>query len=154
MIMAEDKQALLSDSEDTTAIEGEVSHRRHDKPRFALLIALGFLAALSLVLAVALAIKQPTDQQCARQISSFCLCTPDTSSTTHQPADRPFAAPLLDVVEYEERDFENDFDQKSIYRGPPTPSIEDAWDKLWRRRVTQRSLLRQKITPVLTFRDS
>lgn len=40
-------------------------------------------------------------------------------------------APLNDVVEYEEVDFVNPFAHQTIYRGPPTPQLEAAWEKLW-----------------------
>lgn len=42
-------------------------------------------------------------------------------------------APLLEAVEYEEVNWTNDFDQPSIYRGPPNPQREKAWENLWRR---------------------
>jgi hypothetical protein len=30
-------------------------------------------------------------------------------------------------------DFENEFDHKTVYRGPPTPKLEKAWEELfWR----------------------
>jgi hypothetical protein len=40
-------------------------------------------------------------------------------------------APLLEAVEYNTYNFENQFEQPSIYRGPPTPEIEKAWEELW-----------------------
>lgn len=40
-------------------------------------------------------------------------------------------APLQEVVEYEEVDFVNPFAHDTIYRGPPTPELEDAWADLW-----------------------
>lgn len=39
-------------------------------------------------------------------------------------------APALEAVEYHDIDFINDFNSTSIYRGPPTPEREEAWDKL------------------------
>lgn len=42
-----------------------------------------------------------------------------------------FQAPLNDAIEYTEFDFENPFAHPSIYRGPPTPELETAWDELW-----------------------
>jgi hypothetical protein len=43
-----------------------------------------------------------------------------------------YEAPANIAIEYEERDFDNDFAHDTIYRGPPTPALEQAWDKLWR----------------------
>ena len=40
-------------------------------------------------------------------------------------------APLLDVVEYEEVEFTNDFAHQTKYRGPPTFELEAEWKKLW-----------------------
>ncbi|MCJ1225796.1 hypothetical protein MMC12_002445 [Toensbergia leucococca] len=40
-------------------------------------------------------------------------------------------SPALDVVRYEEVEFQNLFDEPSIYRGPPTAEREQAWQDLW-----------------------
>ncbi|MCJ1475783.1 hypothetical protein MMC13_004447 [Lambiella insularis] len=37
----------------------------------------------------------------------------------------------MDAVEYEELNWQNEFRQPSIYRGPPTLERERAWDELW-----------------------
>lgn len=42
-------------------------------------------------------------------------------------------APVHDAVTYHDVTFKNDFDQKSIYRGPPSPDVEEAWAELWER---------------------
>lgn len=39
-------------------------------------------------------------------------------------------APALEAVEYETYTFQNKFTQMSIYRGPPTPEREAAWESL------------------------
>ncbi|KAI3343794.1 hypothetical protein F4824DRAFT_441285 [Ustulina deusta] len=36
-----------------------------------------------------------------------------------------------DIVEYYDTNFENEFAHKTKYRGPPTPEIEAAWDRIW-----------------------
>ncbi|RGP72661.1 multidrug resistance [Fusarium longipes] len=41
-------------------------------------------------------------------------------------------APMHEAIELVEYDFNHDFDVGSKYRGPPTPELEEAWDKLWR----------------------
>ena len=42
-----------------------------------------------------------------------------------------YIAPLLDVVEYEDVNFDNDFAHQTEYRGPPTKELEEEWNKLW-----------------------
>ena len=44
---------------------------------------------------------------------------------------RWYVAPLLDVVEYEDVNFDNDFAHQTKYRGPPTQELEEEWNKLW-----------------------
>ena len=44
---------------------------------------------------------------------------------------RCYVAPLLDVVEYEDVNFDNDFAHQTKYRGPPTKELEEEWSKLW-----------------------
>ncbi|KUJ15076.1 uncharacterized protein LY89DRAFT_589180 [Mollisia scopiformis] len=39
-------------------------------------------------------------------------------------------APALEAVEYITQDFSDAFNSTSIYRGPPTRELEDAWEKL------------------------
>jgi hypothetical protein len=48
--------------------------------------------------------------------------------------DTNISAPLLEAVVYYEVDWANNFHQESIYRGTPTPELELAWDRLWRRK--------------------
>ena len=42
-----------------------------------------------------------------------------------------YVAPLLDVVVYEDVNFDNDFAHQTKYRGPPTKELEEEWNKLW-----------------------
>ncbi|KAI0158113.1 hypothetical protein GGR57DRAFT_459069 [Xylariaceae sp. FL1272] len=70
------------------------------------------LLALYSVLVVTVTRRTFTDEECGRQVSLW--------------------SPLNEAIEYVEYDFENDFDQPSIYRGPPTLELEAAWDALWR----------------------
>ncbi|KAI1126440.1 hypothetical protein F5Y10DRAFT_267103 [Nemania abortiva] len=42
------------------------------------------------------------------------------------------AAPALAGIEMEEVTFQNSFNEPSVYRGPPTPELEDAWHNLYR----------------------
>jgi hypothetical protein len=46
-------------------------------------------------------------------------------------------APLLDepdLIKYSEFDLPLYFNEKTEYRGPPTPEREIMWEKLWHRR--------------------
>lgn len=40
-------------------------------------------------------------------------------------------APALEAVEYVDVQFQNKFNEHSIYRGKPTPELEKAWLDLW-----------------------
>lgn len=42
-----------------------------------------------------------------------------------------YVAPMWDAVEFWEGDLINYFNHSTIYRGPPTPEREKAWDDLW-----------------------
>jgi hypothetical protein len=44
-------------------------------------------------------------------------------------------APVMEAVDYVEYDFDNAFDSKNIYRGPPTPERDAAWAKLYNREL-------------------
>jgi hypothetical protein len=37
----------------------------------------------------------------------------------------------MEAVEYVDVQFQNKFNEKSIYRGKPTPELERAWLDLW-----------------------
>ena len=40
-------------------------------------------------------------------------------------------APANEAVEYETINFDNAFAHQTVYRGPPTPELETAWQELW-----------------------
>ncbi|KAF2798866.1 hypothetical protein K505DRAFT_232421, partial [Melanomma pulvis-pyrius CBS 109.77] len=40
-------------------------------------------------------------------------------------------APANEAVDYVNMDFVNPFAHDTIYRGPPTPQLEKAWEELW-----------------------
>ncbi|KUL80348.1 hypothetical protein ZTR_09709 [Talaromyces verruculosus] len=68
------------------------------------------LFGISLAGAIFTILRTPTDAQCARVLSTY--------------------SPALEAVEYETYTFQNSFNQSSIYRGPPTPERENAWNEL------------------------
>lgn len=59
---------------------------------------------------------------------------------------------MHEAVEFVEYDFHHDFDVQSEYRGPPTPELEAAWEKLWNcrsiRRVYSVIVLNYLVDPV------
>lgn len=69
------------------------------------------LMVLLVVVTTAYLTKSPTDQECGNRTQVW--------------------SPLQHVVEYESYDFDNAFAHQTIYRGPPTPELEEAWSKLW-----------------------
>lgn len=81
---------------------------------------LGLLVYLSMT-------RKPTDQQCTKKLNLYCQSLP---IFPHTATSNPPTAPMLEAVEYVEKDFSNEFNSTSIYRGPPTPEREAAWDKL------------------------
>ncbi|RAL04921.1 oxidase ustYa family protein [Aspergillus ibericus CBS 121593] len=85
----------------------ELLSRKERKLRF----SLSGIIMLSIILLVALYTQRPSDLQCAKQLSSW--------------------SNMWDAVEFYEGDFDNAFAHPSIYRGPPTPEREYAWDRLW-----------------------
>lgn len=82
-------------------------------------------------LLTAYVLKEPSDQECHRRLSVWC--TPELHCIKWGSAFVLIEcqAPLNDAIEYSELDFENPFAHPSIYRGPPTPELETAWDELW-----------------------
>ncbi|ATY67298.1 tat pathway signal sequence [Cordyceps militaris] len=53
----------------------------------------------------------PSEVECAKATSSY--------------------SPVLSSLDFWEGNFENGFMRESIYRGPPTRDLEQAWDDLW-----------------------
>lgn len=77
-----------------------------------------------------------SDLQCARQVSAYCKsfrmtsCKPRKLDNTTELMN---TAPLLeepDLVRYSEYDLPLYFNEKTDYRGPPTPEREILWEKL------------------------
>ncbi|KAI0474681.1 hypothetical protein F4859DRAFT_514530 [Xylaria cf. heliscus] len=70
------------------------------------------LLVCSSTVLLALILKTPGDKQCGIQTSVW--------------------SPANEAIEYENIEIENGFGHESPYRGPPTPELEQAWEKLWR----------------------
>ncbi|KAE9980044.1 hypothetical protein BLS_009226 [Venturia inaequalis] len=64
--------------------------------------------------------------------SDFADDDSQTSMSDHASLLRkkPAWPPALEAVEYVDADFADSFNSTSIYRGPPIPEREEAWDKL------------------------
>ncbi|KAJ3528758.1 hypothetical protein NM208_g10061 [Fusarium decemcellulare] len=65
---------------------------------------------------------------------SFALVTyvPRRCSDTECGKQVSIWSPMNEAIEYFESDLNTEFDHQTQYRGPPTPELETAWDKLWR----------------------
>ncbi|KAI3323785.1 hypothetical protein HD806DRAFT_522347 [Xylariaceae sp. AK1471] len=74
--------------------------------------AILFLLVCAFALLLALVLKRPTDKQCGIQTTIW--------------------SPANEAIEYEMTELENGFAHESVYRGPPTPEREKAWERLWR----------------------
>ena len=66
-------------------------------------------------------------------MSDHLWCTHLANSNLRGPWLIHSAAPLNEAIAYEDLDLVNPFDHQTVYRGPPTPAIEQAWDNLWLR---------------------
>ncbi|KAI0468035.1 hypothetical protein F4859DRAFT_222768 [Xylaria cf. heliscus] len=70
-----------------------------------------FLFGAFLLVAVSALTKEPTDKKCAERLTVW--------------------SPAFEAVEIVDVQFENQFMEKSMYRGPPTVEREKAWLSLW-----------------------
>ncbi|KAF9888833.1 hypothetical protein FE257_008202 [Aspergillus nanangensis] len=122
--MAQEQRPFLSsfpkheedetDDEPTQQFELPPFHRRKDFTLRLICIveALGLLA-LSLAI-VLIAQRKHSNLECTRQVSAY--------------------SPLLeepDLVKYSDQDLPLYFNEKTEYRGPPTPEREILWETLW-----------------------
>lgn len=98
----------------------------------------GIIAALLTALFVMVwqHMANPSQLQCAKLNSPFCQSFASQKVVTFfilSIVTDLGAAPVWDGVEFWEGDFENEFPHKTLYRGPPTPEREKAWEDLWLR---------------------
>lgn len=85
----------------------------------------------------------PSELQCAKRVSPWCKSSAPTYLFTPYKVLATIlgtnicwtlTASMWDAVEFWEGDLRNEFNHSTIYRGPPTPEREKAWDELWRRK--------------------
>jgi hypothetical protein len=135
-----DCEPMLSDSEESQQkfIQNfRSTTKRHKNVWISVLVLLALSMTTSVVLLFLYSFKKPSDHECAAQLSVWCkytVITPFHPTWNYMLTTHILLAPLMDaegVVEYEERDFENDFAHQTKYRGPPTQALEDAWHDLW-----------------------
>ncbi|KAF4624246.1 hypothetical protein G7Y89_g13926 [Cudoniella acicularis] len=111
-----DEETLLSHSE-IEIEEADSAEKPYSRPilksrrDLLLLFTSLFFATTSALLLFAYITKNPSSTQCAKQVNTY--------------------SPLLDSIEYEDVEFENFFDHKTVYRGPPTNELEAEWKDLW-----------------------
>lgn len=119
---------LMAENEDLIpAMKERRPGRRIDVFLQLLSIFMFVLGALMLVSAVS---YKQSDKSCAAQLSIWCK---SLASLRYDHVDLTCftLAPLLDAVEYEERDWESIFTTKhSDWTGVPTAELEQRWHKL------------------------
>jgi hypothetical protein len=150
--MSEESQPFISHGSGSLAEKSDdesenfVIQLRQPKSLLFLRIAcvLEAIALILLTAALVLAFKMrhsesDSDLECARQVSAYCKFFRLTScelSKIDKATELMNAAPLLeepDLVKYSEYDLPLYFNEKTDYRGPPTPEREVMWEKLWHR---------------------
>jgi hypothetical protein len=121
------------DSERSTEDDSLRSNRApHQKRLIILTIGLLFFMVLSLLLLGAYVLKKPSDRECGIQTGVFCGFSLPVLRDLNSFVDIfRIQAPANEAVEYVEMDFVNPFAHDTIYRGPPTPELEKAWEELW-----------------------
>lgn len=100
------------------------------------------LLAACLLLLVAAITREPSDRECLIKLSVWCKFLQFPSHSV--PSRRIHLglkncngtpAPAFEAVEHVDVQFQNGFHEKSIYRGKPTPDLEQAWLDLWNCRL-------------------
>ena len=98
--------------------------------------------------------RTPSDIACARKLSPYCE-TNSLSSLERWMLIQDLA-PFLDSgdLEYKEFTDENHLMQPSIYRGLPTPEVEQAWIELWRSTYTPLHVIVPLVSPAKEYASS
>jgi hypothetical protein len=93
------------------ALEKNTHITQRSRPHYLLWVCQLIFFLIS-VAALALAYSlPPTDATCVAKLFSY--------------------SPALEAVEYHEEDYSGVFHQPSVYRGNPTPELDEHWRKLW-----------------------
>ena len=130
------EQSLLSEN---TEQAPEPTSRYQKVPWWRSKLLLSCIVQYLVIFALAAALLVVTkrgcsERTCTQRLSAYCeCCFLDRLSRCRSRLTKQFwyVAPLLDVVEYEDINFDNDFAHQTKYRGPPTKELEEDWDKLW-----------------------
>ena len=95
-------------------------------------IVILILTIITLIILVIFNQKSTSNQKLAIQSSVWCKSENKNASQSHPLTTAGTKAPLIeaDVVEYQETTWNNAFSVQNIYRGPPTPEREAAWENL------------------------
>ena len=98
--------------------------------------------------------RTPSDIACARKLSPYCRTNPLTSLERWML--NQDLAPFLDSgdLEYKEFTDKNHLMQPSIYRGLPTPEVEQAWIELWRSTYPPLHLIVPLVSPAKEYASS
>ncbi|KAF2103680.1 hypothetical protein NA57DRAFT_50552 [Rhizodiscina lignyota] len=102
--------------ENTGFLSGEISNATNSRWAYwPFWTSQSGLLSISLLLLLISFLHQPTDTQCARQLSPY------------------YIAPIIDsgIIKYESAVISNPFPADSKWSGPPTPETEAAWKDIW-----------------------
>lgn len=107
-------------------------------PHYSILIP-WILAVVNLGLFLNQYLRHPSDLECARLLSPYCMSRTHCQARRINSQDIPAPAIEAGIIEYYDTNFENEFGGKSDYIGPPTPELERRWDDLWGREILPRN---------------
>lgn len=126
---------LSSESKDVYSPPAVTSRGPLDRTELLARVLCGLMFVGGVVMLLAAGYVKQSDRDCAAQLSMWCTYedkTPDQNSIVVFGADRQFfsPAPVLNAVEYEERDWVSIFSTHSEFVGVPTVEMEEKWHNL------------------------
>ena len=126
---------LLSESEDVYTPPDVTSRGFFDRTELALRFLCGLMFVGGAVMLLAAGYVKQSDRDCAAQLSMWCTYNdklPNSNSIVALGAKLSILspAPVLDAVEYEERDWVSIFSTHSDFVGTPTVEMEEKWHNL------------------------
>jgi hypothetical protein len=68
--------------------------------------------------------------ECVSLISTYCMYAPSTPLRSLILTHSPILAPAHEAVEYHNVRFNGHLSSVTTYRGPPSPAIDAAWDRI------------------------